>query len=173
MNRKNMLKTSEAAKIAGVNLDTIRRWDSKGLIKSYRTEGGHRRYCAESIYAYIGQPKVQPTEKCTLIYARVSTRDRENSLNRQVELLEKFCSSKGWKHKTITDIGSGFNFRNEGLLELIKQIETNQLDRLVINDKERLLAFGTEIIFEMCKWHNVEVVIVSEDETLSISFGTK
>lgn len=165
MDKKNMLSTGEAAEIAGVNLDTIRRWDKKGVIKSYRTEGGHRRYCAESIYAYIGQPKVQPTEKHTLIYARVSTRSRENDLNRQVELMEMFCSAKGWKYKVLTDIGSGLNYNKKGLLELIKQIETNQIDRLVINYKDRLLRFGSEIIFEICKWHNVDVVIVSEDES--------
>ena len=160
-----MLTTKEVAQLAGVNLDTVRRWDSKGLIKSYRTEGGHRRYDADSVYSYIGQPKTIRQDKYSLIYARVSTKNRENDLNRQVELLEMFCSSKGWRYKVLKDIGSGLNYDKKGLIELIKLIETNQIDRLVINYKDRLLRFGSEIIFEMCKWHNVEVVIVSEDES--------
>lgn len=159
-----MLTTKEVAQLAGVNLDTVRRWDSKGLIKSYRTEGGHRRYDADSVYSYIGQPKSIRQDKYSLIYARVSTKNRENDLNRQVELLEMFCSSKGWRYKVLKDIGSGLNYNKKGLIELIRLIETNQIDRLIINYKDRLLRFGSEIIFEMCKWHNVEVIIVSEDE---------
>ena len=162
-----MLTTKQASEIAGVNKDTIRRWDDKGLIKSYRTDGGHRRYDAESLYNYILQPKVEVSEKYALIYARVSTRSRENDLDRQVKLLEMFCSSNGWKYKVLKDIGSGLNYSKKGLLELIKLIETNQINRLVINYKDRLLRFGSEIIFEMCKWHNVEVVIVSQDESKS------
>lgn len=160
-----MLSTKQASEIAGVNKDTIRRWESKGLIKSYRTDGGHRRYDAESLYNYILQPKIEVPDKYTLIYARVSTRNRENDLNRQVELLEMFCSSNGWRYKTLKDVGSGLNYNKKGLLELIKLIETNQINRLVINYKDRLLRFGSEIIFEICKYHNVEVIIVSEDES--------
>lgn len=167
MNSKKMLTTKQASEIAGVNKDTIRRWEDKGLIKSYRTDGGHRRYDAESLYNYILQPKVEVSEKYALIYARVSTRSRENDLDRQVKLLEMFCSSNGWKYKVLKDIGSGLNYSKKGLLELIKLIETNQINRLVINYKDRLLRFGSEIIFEMCKWHNVEVVIVSQDESKS------
>ena len=95
----------------------------------------------------------------------MSTKNRENDLNRQVELLEMFCSSKGWRYKVLKDIGSGLNYNKKGLIELIRLIETNQIDRLVINYKDRLLRFGSEIIFEMCKWHNIEVIIVSEDES--------
>ena len=167
MNSKKMLTTKQASEIAGVNKDTIRRWEDKGLIKSYRTDGGHRRYDAESLNNYILQPKVEVSEKYALIYARVSTRSRENDLDRQVKLLEMFCSSNGWKYKVLKDIGSGLNYSKKGLLELIKLIETNQINRLVINYKDRLLRFGSEIIFEMCKWHNVEVVIVSQDESKS------
>ena len=73
--------------------------------------------------------------------------------------------TKGWKPTIIEDIGSGLNYNKKGLLELIKLIETNQVERLVLNYKDRLLRFGSEIIFEMCKYHNVEIVIVNEDET--------
>lgn len=163
-NNKKYLTTTEAATIAGVNKDTIRRWAEKDLIKVFRTEGGHRRYDAMSLYEYIGQPKNVALNKYTLIYGRVSTKSRENDLNRQVELLQSFCASHGWVYKTLTDIGSGLNYKKNGLLKLIELIETNQIERLVINYKDRLLRFGSEIIFEMCKYHKVEVIVVSEDE---------
>src|SRR5260221_1772382 len=42
MNTK--LPINVAAKVLGVSLDTVRRWEKRGIIKSIRTPGGHRRY---------------------------------------------------------------------------------------------------------------------------------
>src|SRR5258708_1044411 len=42
MNTK--LPINEASRILGVSLDTVRRWEKRGLIHSERTPGGHRRY---------------------------------------------------------------------------------------------------------------------------------
>ena len=75
-----------------------------------------------------------------------------------------FCASKGWRYKIIQDVGSGLNYKKKGLLELIQLIETNQIERIVVNYKDRLLRFGTELLFEICKYHNVEIVILNEDE---------
>lgn len=159
-----MISTKQAAKIAGVNIDTIRRWNFKGLIESVRTKGNHRRYDEDSLLAYMGK-RTDLLDKVTLIYARVSTPNRKSDLENQVKVLELFCAAKGWKHTILTDIGSGLNYNKKGLLDLIKLIETNQVERIVLNYKDRLLRFGSEIIFELCKYHNVEVVIVNEDES--------
>jgi predicted site-specific integrase-resolvase len=35
-----------------------------------------------------------------------------------------------------------------------------QVERLVIHHKDRLLRFGSELIFSICKYLNVEVVIL-------------
>lgn len=50
---KQFIPISEAAKILGVSIDTIRRWDKKGLIHSYRrNETGHRYYRRDDIEIY-------------------------------------------------------------------------------------------------------------------------
>lgn len=103
-------------------------------------------------------------EKITAIYARVSTPARKNDLSMQRQVLELYCASKGWKYKVIEDIGSGLNYNKKGLLELIKLIESNQIERIILNYKDRLLRFGSEIIYEICKYHNIEIVVINEDE---------
>jgi putative resolvase len=40
-----------------------------------------------------------------------------------------------------------------------------QIERIVLNYKDRLLRFGSEIIFEICKYHNVEIIVVNDDES--------
>lgn len=152
----------EAAKEVGVTVETLRAWEKAGKIKSERTRGNHRRYDIEEILGYANKSK--PNNKVTAIYVRVATLSRKNDLDMQRQVLELFCASKGWKYKIIEDIGSGLNYNKKGLIELIKLIESNQIERIVLNYKDRLLRFGSEIIFEICKYHNVEIVIINDDE---------
>ena len=151
------------AKEVGVTVETLRTWEKHGKIKSERTVGGHRRFELEEILSYANRNKAN--EKVTAIYARVSTPSRKNDLNMQRQVLELFCASKGWQYKIIEDIGSGLNYNKKGLLELIKLIESNQIERIVLNYKDRLLRFGSEIIFQICKYHNIEIIIVNEEES--------
>lgn len=159
------LPIGEVSKEVGVSIDTLRRWEREGKIKSERTQGGHRRYNLEEVLVYTNRNK--PKDRITVAYARVSTPNKKNDLERQKKVLELFCVSNGWKYKVISDIGSGLNYTKKGLKELIKLIELNEIDRLVLNYKDRLLRFGSELIFELCKYHNVEVIIITETENKS------
>ena len=40
----HFLKVGDVAKSLGVSDQTIRNWESKGILKSVRTPGGHRRF---------------------------------------------------------------------------------------------------------------------------------
>ena len=153
----------KVAKEVGVTVETLRAWEKAGKIKSERTKGGHRRYEIDEILCYANRNK--SNEKVTAIYARVSTPSRKNDLDMQKQVLELFCASKGWRYKIIEDIGSGLNYSKKGLLELIKLIENNKIERIVLNYKDRLLRFGSEIIFEMCKYHSIDIVVVNDEES--------
>ena len=50
---------------------------------------------------------------------------------------------------------------------MIKLLCSHQIDRLVITHKDRLLRFGSELIFALCEIFACEVVIInrSEDST--------
>lgn len=50
---------------------------------------------------------------------------------------------------------------------MIKLICSEQVDRLVLTHKDRLLRFGSELIFTLCEHFGVEVIIInrSEDST--------
>lgn len=161
-----LVSAGELAKELGVHIDTIRRWEREGKIKSTRTSGGHRRYELEQTLAMLSEEKSK-TEKVTLIYARVSTPSRKDDLQRQIERLENFCSAKGWSYKIISDIGSGINYNKKGLQQLITMILTNLIERVVINYKDRLVRFGFELIEKVCELKGVEIVIVSESEEKS------
>ena len=159
------LTIGKAAKEIGVTVVTLREWEKSGKVSSERTKGGHRRFDLETVLGCASLRK--DTEKVTLIYARVSTPSRKNDLDMQKQVLQLYCASKGWKYKVIEDIGSGINYNKKGLLELVRLIESNAIERILINYKDRLLRFGSELIFEICKYHNIEIVVLTEDEEKS------
>lgn len=54
------LSIGEAAKYLGVSRDTLRRWEKRGKIKSYRTPGGRRRYTIYDLELAIKAPEPTP-----------------------------------------------------------------------------------------------------------------
>jgi excisionase family DNA binding protein len=55
---KKFIRISEAAKLMGVSIDTLRNWEASGKLIPYRTAGGHRRYLESVILGYYEQHKL-------------------------------------------------------------------------------------------------------------------
>jgi putative resolvase len=115
----NMLTISETAQALGKSMKTLRRWDRDGLLKPIEvTLGGHRRYDLTKIQTMRFRPVGQPDRK-TVAYARVSSKDQQTDLERQIHLLELYCASQGWTYEVISDLGSGMNYQKKGLKRLL------------------------------------------------------
>ncbi|MDE3055886.1 MAG: recombinase family protein, partial [Verrucomicrobiota bacterium] len=72
----------KAADFLGVSTQTLRRWEtSKKLIPSHRTPGGQRRYSLAQLQPTIMHPT--PSIRPTIAYARVSSHDQKEDLERQ------------------------------------------------------------------------------------------
>lgn len=155
------LTPKQAAELLGVSVRTLHRWESDGKIVSRRTPGGHRRYeVAELLNTKSGV-------SLTIGYARVSSHDQQDDLERQKIVLEAYCGKHGWQCELISDLGSGMNYKKRGLIRLIKLLTTYQVERLVLTHKDRLLRFGSDLIFMLCEIFGTEVIIInrSEDST--------
>jgi putative resolvase len=158
-----LVSISEAAKMLGVSESTLRRWEKEGrLMADERTEGGQRRYKLSSIRPEWKQ--YHPTERKTIAYASVANDDQKANLARQKQVLELYCSSQGWTFEVLSDSGSGVNDHKKGLKTLIQSIVDDEVNRLVITHKDRLLKFGAELLFFLCEAKQVEVVIINQGE---------
>ena len=151
-----MLSIKEASELLGVTTTTLRNWEKDGKITAVRTEGGHRRYQIQDL---IGGKK---EKMLTVAYARISSHDQKDDLKRQELVLEAYCSKQGFDFEIISDLGSGMNYKKKGLVKLIKLLCSNQIDRLVITHKDRLLRFGSELIFALCEIFGCEVIIINK-----------
>jgi excisionase family DNA binding protein len=85
----------EAAKYLGVSRDTLRRWEKRGKIKSYRTPGGRRRYTMYDLESAMKlrhphhpvirkikkqKPPTPPTEKKPVIKPQAASQPVPKSL---------------------------------------------------------------------------------------------
>ena len=156
----------QAANQLGVSVSTLRRWDETGVLVAQRTPKGHRRYDLSKINPNLTRNKVEQQRK-TIAYACVSSHDQKSDLQRQIEMLELYCSAQGWSFEVISDLGSGMNYHKKGLKRLLDDILDNKIDRLVLTHKDRLLRFGAELVFALCEARQVEVVIINQGENLS------
>lgn len=153
------MKIGEVAAILGTTPETLRKWESTGeLVPARRSRAGTRYYAVADL---LGTKNEAAT---TLCYARVSSHDQKEDLERQHAVLEAYCAAKGWRSETIKDLGSGMNYRKKGLQKLLELILRRKIRRLVITHKDRLLRFGAELVFALCEIQGVEIVIIHQGE---------
>lgn len=156
------LSIGEAAKGLGISTKTLRRWADTGKIRFERSPTGQRRFYLADIKRITPRDLNQVEERITINYARVSSHDQKEDLKRQATVLELFSAANGWQFETIQDLGSGLNYKKKGLTKLLKRIMSGDVGRLVITHKDRLLRFGSELVFAMCEEFECEVVIVNK-----------
>lgn len=161
---EKLVSISKAAKILGVSKITLRRWDEDGRLVAIKTEGGHRRYDISKIKPETMHRFDFADNRKTIAYARVSSHDQKNDLERQKQVLELFCSKNGWTFDIISDLGSGMNYHKKGLKRLLNAILDDSVGRLVLTHKDRLLRFGAELVFSICEAKDVEVIIINKGD---------
>ena len=154
-----MVKIGEAARLLGTSVVNMLRWEASGeLLPARKTKGETRYYdVAELLNQKNGDAP-------TVCYARVSSHDQKADLERQQIMLESYCSAKGWRSTCIKDLGSGINYKKKGLQQLLEIILQKQTKRLVLTHKDRLLRFGSELIFAMCALQGIEIVIIHQGD---------
>ena len=130
---------------------------------SERSPSGHRRYDLAKLRPELYRAADDAARK-TIAYARVSSHDQKDDLERQKQVLELYCAKQGWTFEVIADLGSGMNYNKKGLKRLLDELVDGQIGRLVITHKDRLLRFGAELVFAICAAKNVEVVILNQGE---------
>ena len=153
------VKIGEAAKLIGTTPQVLRLWEKTGeLLPARKTKGGTRYYSTASLLT------LDTSDAPTIGYARVSSRDPKDDLDRQHQVLEAYCAAKGWRTQVIRDLGSGMNYNKKGLRQLLEMILRRDMKRLVLTHKDRLLRFGAECVFALCDMQGIEVVIIHQGE---------
>jgi predicted site-specific integrase-resolvase len=103
-------------------------------------------------------------ERKVIGYCRVSSHKQKDDLERQIESVKTFMIAKGYSFEVVTDIGSGINYNNKGLNQLLNLITNGEVSRIVILYKDRLLRFGYEMVENLCSMYGTRIEVIDQSE---------
>ena len=149
------MKLSEYAKAQGISYRTALRWWQAGNIKGYQAPSG-------TIIVSVQEPVPQVEQ--VVVYARVSSQEHKENLERQATRLVQYCEVRGYQvGRIVKEIASGLNDNRPKLLALLKD---TSVTRIVVEHKDRLTRFGFRYIETLLaiQGRTVEVVNLAEDD---------
>jgi len=152
-----MLKPKEVCQRLGISYRTLQSYVKKGYIKPVILQSGKWRFKEEDVERLMGIVR----KRKVVLYARVSSNTQKDDLINQVKYLEENVKDYD---QVITDVGSSLNMKRKGFLKLLRMILNNEVSKIVIAYPDRLVRFGLEIIEEVCKAHNCELVVLNKED---------
>ncbi|MFP3234142.1 MAG: IS607 family transposase [Sulfolobaceae archaeon] len=152
-----MLKPKEVCQKLGISYRTLQSYVKKGYIKPVILQSGKWRFKEEDVERLMGIVR----KRKVVLYARVSSNTQKDDLINQVKCLEENVKEYD---QVITDIGSSLNMKRKGFLKLLRMILNNEVSKVIIAYPDRLVRFGFEIIEEICKAHNCELVVLNKED---------
>lgn len=157
------MKAKEVKKILGITQYTLYRYLKEGKVKlASKLSKTDYNYDDDSIYALIGQ-KSQKKNKLIISYARVSTQNQKKQLEEQKQRIYDSCISRGLKlDKQFSDIKSGMSSDRKEFQEVLRMIIQGEVELLVIENKDRLVRFGYEILEQIFKYFGCKILVLND-----------
>ena len=170
------ISISQASELLGVHINTLRRWTDGGKIKCSKTIGNHRKYLLSEILSLQGKEVENENlnEDVVAIYTRVNSNDQKQhgDLDRQKTRVMEYCVSKGYKIGYILDdCCSGMKYNRPKLDKLYQLVINREINKVVVEHKDRLVRFGFDCIKVFFNSYGVEIEYV--EETLPKSFESE
>ena len=102
-----------------------------------------------------------PPAGCVL-YARVSSADRKDDLDRQAGRLAEWATQNGYRPTDVVkEIGSGLNGSRRRLL---RTLQDRSVGVIIVEHRDRLYRFGFEYVEASLAAHDCRVVVVDDTE---------
>jgi len=147
------LKLSDYAKKLGVSYHTVWRMWSRGELKGYQLPTG-------TVIVEVEEAPSAKSGQTACIYARVSSSENKDNLQRQSERLVQYATARGYKiYKVVEEVGSGLNDTRKKLTSILSD---RNFDILIVEHKDRLSRFGANYIQILLAETNRGLEIVNE-----------
>ena len=156
-----MYTISKFAKLVGVTVKTLQRWDREGKLQALRTSTNRRYYTDDHLNSVLRRPA---SVRRTVCYCRVSSQAQRNDLKNQRDVLERFLVAKGISDaEFIMEVGGGLNFKRPLFLSMLFDIMDHKIGKVIIAHKDRLSRFGFDLIQSICDRAGCELVVLSQE----------
>lgn len=144
------MKLSQYARQQGISYRTALRWFRAGTITGYQVPTG-------TIIVTEGEvaPPVRPQK--VAIYARISSPEHRENLERQATRLADYCAARGYQvAHVVQEIASGVNDSRPKLLALLKD---TSVTHIVVEHRDRLTR---------CGFHYLEALLQVQGRTIEV-----
>ena len=149
---KQELKISEYAKKVRCTVRTVWNRINAGRLEAKKTDHGWRILLDDG----IAEPRYA-------VYARVSSTENRDNLERQKQRLLDFCAAKGWKvTKAVEEVGSGLNDERKKLAKLLAD---ESITHIVVEHKDRFSRFGFRYVEQLLRQQGRCIVVINEQDS--------
>lgn len=147
-------KISRYAKKNNVCYRTVWNWVKNNKVPYEVTDNGH---------ILIVEEEDKLINDAVAIYARVSSSENKNNLEKQKQRLQDYCAAKGYKViKTVTEIGSGLNDNRKKLENLLTD---ESIKKIVVEHSDRFSRFGMNYISKLMKLQGREIEVINHQDS--------
>ena len=149
--------SAQFAKLTGVSVKTLQRWDRAGRLKpAARTPGNRRLSTPEQLNHVLN--RVSKTNQVTIATLRVSSQAQKPDRSNQRAALEQFYIARG-----IAEIGGGLNFKRPKFSDMVDRIVRSELSTRVIAHKDRPARCEYELLAHLCETHGCQIVVLNTE----------
>lgn len=154
----------EFSKLVGKTPQTLRNWNKKRLLIPHHTGANGYRYYSHDQLKQVLNIKEDKKSKVIIGYCRVSSYKQKDDLQRQVENMKLYLDKQNKNYEIIEDIGSGINYTKKGLRILLRKIVNDEVEKVVVLYKDRLLRFGFELVEYIANLYGCEIEVIDSTE---------
>ncbi len=138
----------------GVSYKTAFRWWKAGKLDAYQLDTG----------TVIVREPAQPQETTQIaLYARVSSADQKEDLERQMQRLKDYAAAKGYQvSKAVSELASGLNDHRPKLMKLLTDLSVGVI---VVEHRDRLTRFGFNYIDQLLQMQGRRIEVIFPSDT--------
>ena len=161
---ENTLGAGQAAKMLGITVKTLQRWEREGrLLPAARTASNRRRHTESQLRAFLLLP-LAATPRRVLAYCRVSSAAQRPGLANQRRVLEQFAVARGLAGiEYLEEVGGGLNFGRKRFQALMDAIGRGEVATLVLAHRDRLTRFGFDWFEHYAALHGCELLVLNQE----------
>jgi len=156
-----MIKISILARDLGIHRNTLYTWQKEGKIEFVKIN--KLNYVTRETYNKFMNIRDEKKTQKVIIYCRVSTPSRKDSLEIQKERLINYANAKGYQvYKVYSEIGSGFD---DNRPKLQKILDKQDFTILLVEHKDRLTRVGFKYLETLLNKLDKEIEVVNNVDT--------
>lgn len=154
----------EAARLLGVTVKTLQRWEREGrLVPLARTASNRRRYSEQQLRAHLRLPE-RAGPRRVVAYCRVSSAAQRPDLVNQRRVLEQFSAARGLAGvEYVEEVGGGLNFSRKRFVALLDAVGRGEVGTLVLAHPDRLTRFGFDWFAHYAALHGCELLVLNQE----------